>query len=256
MKDNFEYNKQLGCFQIARSLFTDDLWLEKPSWWLKVWIYIIGKANHKDYSEKLKRGSFHTKNSLIFTDCNLASEGVKIDTIENVIKFLKKTQKVATQKTARGYIVTVLNYDRYQTISNFKNGTENGNETAQKRHVYKQEWNNEKKASLPFSKNPIVKQEIGERKDQLEDYRLQLEALGVPAVISEGKLYRDSSSLINNNPINNPEAYIKSLKELDESSLASQKTPEEEWIDKTAREMAIDSSIPLEEAYRRVRAIQ
>ena len=32
MENNFEFNKQYGCFQIARSLFHDELWLLKPAW--------------------------------------------------------------------------------------------------------------------------------------------------------------------------------------------------------------------------------
>lgn len=134
MENSFEFNKQYGCFHVARSLFHDEMWTMKPAWWCKVWIYIIGKANHKDYNKKIKRGDLFTTYHQIYEDCKLVNEGIKENAIDNLFRFLKKTKKCTTRKTTRGFIITVLNYDIYQTISNFRNDTENEIKTTRKRN--------------------------------------------------------------------------------------------------------------------------
>lgn len=60
---------------------------------------------------------------------------------------MKKEQNVTTHKTTRGFIVTVLNYDKYQSFNNYKNDTENGNKTKHKRNTndtITEEWKNDK----------------------------------------------------------------------------------------------------------------
>ena len=37
-----------GAFQVARRMFESEIWLRKPSSWKVIWIYILGKVNHKD----------------------------------------------------------------------------------------------------------------------------------------------------------------------------------------------------------------
>ena len=154
MENSFEINKQKGCFQIARSLFHDEIWLMKPSWWCKVWIYIIGKANHTDYNDKIKRGDLFTTYRQIYSDCNLTLEGVRENAIDNVISYLKDTQKCTTRKTTRGFIITVLNYDLYQTISNYKNDTENEIQTIPKRNGNDMINNNDKNEKMKVAKPP------------------------------------------------------------------------------------------------------
>jgi len=43
-----------GCILIARKIFNSEIW-QKPSDYLKIWVYILGKVNHKN-NNLFKRG--------------------------------------------------------------------------------------------------------------------------------------------------------------------------------------------------------
>lgn len=60
---------------------------------------------------------------------------------------MKKEQNITTHKTTRGFIITVLNYDKYQTFNNYKNDTQNDTQTKRKRNAndtITKEWKNER----------------------------------------------------------------------------------------------------------------
>ncbi|HSW88901.1 MAG TPA: hypothetical protein VLG12_07095 [Candidatus Saccharimonadales bacterium] len=119
MQNSFEYNKKSGYFLTARSIFHSELWRMKPAWWIKVTMYIIGNAQHEDYNDKIKRGDLFTKYSIIYRECNLVAEHIEEKAIKHLIEFLKKIGFCTTRKTTRGLIITIINYDQYQTISNY-----------------------------------------------------------------------------------------------------------------------------------------
>jgi hypothetical protein len=131
--NNFDENKKSGCFQVARSLFNSDIWLDKPAWWIKVWIYLIGRANHND-NKLFKRGQFFTSLDEIYYKCRLNKEGIKKITTDNVVKHLREHQRITTQKTTRGFIINIINYKLYQTLDNYKSYTENEKKATQKLH--------------------------------------------------------------------------------------------------------------------------
>lgn len=109
-----------GAFQIARQIFESELWLNKPSSWFKIWIYILGKANHTD-NKLFKRGenffNFSKEQSLIGKD-------ISIDVIKKFITYAKRMKMIDTEKTTRGLRVFVLNYDNYQSLNNYKSKSE------------------------------------------------------------------------------------------------------------------------------------
>lgn len=127
-----------GKFLIQRDVLQGELWENKPSWWFKVWFYILANANFKDHSKKLKRGDLLTTYEEIYRGCHLAQEGVKPRSIDNVIRGLKSTKQITTRKTTRKFIITVCNYDLLQSFTPFSNDTENdilhGKDTTQTRH--------------------------------------------------------------------------------------------------------------------------
>lgn len=130
-----------GCILLARKTLDSEIWTNKPAWWLKVWIYILMKVNHIDIG-RFKRGQGFFRAEGIQEACSLQLEGITTKTIHNLIKWLKSTTQITTQKTTRGMIITVCNYDEYQDLINYRNDTENDTEneieTKQERH-YKQE---------------------------------------------------------------------------------------------------------------------
>ena len=53
--------------------------------------------------------------------------------VDMFIRWAKKSQMLTTQKTTRGMIVSITNYDVFQTLDNYKNDTENEMKTIRKR---------------------------------------------------------------------------------------------------------------------------
>ena len=127
-----------GCILLARKLQYSDIW-KKPADWLKIWIYILQEVNHSD-GKQFPRGSnfFNVKD--VAREC-----GVSHHSIYKFLKWAKSATLVATRKTTRGVVVSVVNYAKYQTLDNYKSDTRGdmGSETEakQKRH-YKQERKN------------------------------------------------------------------------------------------------------------------
>lgn len=114
-----------GKFLVQRDVLISELWENKPSWWFKVWFYIIANANFKDHSKLLRRGDLLTTYEGIYRGCHLAQEKVKPRSIDNVIRWLKSTRQITTRKTTRGFVISVCNYNQLQSFETFTNDTEN-----------------------------------------------------------------------------------------------------------------------------------
>jgi len=124
-----------GKFFIDREIFEDDIW-EKPAHFLKIWVWIVGRANWKMVKKGGKtyhRGEFLT--SLEETQeankwkVGWRTEKLSIDQVEDVYEFLRKTQRITTRKTTRGLWVKVLNYDYFQTLYSHETNSEGNNES-------------------------------------------------------------------------------------------------------------------------------
>ncbi len=88
---------------------------------------MIGMASHSN-NGALERGQCFLTYEKIWNECRLMVEGVKIRSLDNVIRWLKRTRQITTRKTTRGFYVTISNYGLYQTIANYQNDT--GNDAA------------------------------------------------------------------------------------------------------------------------------
>ncbi len=118
-----ENNKEIfnGAFFVARQIFTSNIWKDKPASWKVIWIYILGQVNHKD-NGKFKRGEGFF---------NLTEErkqiGIDItyNQIREFLRYSKSHKMINTTKTTRGIVIKVLNYNKYQTLNNYQNTTEN-----------------------------------------------------------------------------------------------------------------------------------
>lgn len=132
-------------FQTARSIYNSDIRVRKPSWWFKVRMYIIGSVNHTDGKQFKRWQGFFTYDKIYF-ECYLSSEWVKKSAIKNVLARMKKDGKLTTQKTTRWFIITVLKYNDYQTLDNYKNHTEKKSKRTHKEntnHTITKEWKND-----------------------------------------------------------------------------------------------------------------
>ena len=94
----------------------------KPGDWFKIWFYIISKVNHAD-TELFKKGQGFFKYKWIAESCFVSEAQV-----EHCIRWLKSAEQIATQKTTRGVVITVLNYGDYQGSQKRKEDTKSGTE--------------------------------------------------------------------------------------------------------------------------------
>lgn len=121
-------------FQVSRSIYESDIWYKPPEW-LKIWLYILGNVNYRD-TKQFKRWENFFKYEVIAFVCWCSYK-----TVVNCIKFLKEGRQVVTQKTTRGSIIKVLNYEKYQDLSNYGNtdGNTDGNTSG---NTIKEEYKN------------------------------------------------------------------------------------------------------------------
>lgn len=139
-----------GAFLIARKSFESDLWRNKPMAWWRIFQYIIGHVQHKDFKE-LKRGQGY------FNFSELAREkafgrGVSANSVEHCLLHLRKAESITSKKATWGTLVTVLNYNLYQDLNNYESGTESVSKSgveAEPKRKYKQEWENDKNVNRP-----------------------------------------------------------------------------------------------------------
>lgn len=128
-----------GAFQVARKLFESEIWLDKPSSWFKIWVYILGKVNHKERG-KFRRGEgffqFQQERSLIGKD-------ITSDVIKKAISYFKKNAMIGTKRSTRGMKIIVFKYNTYQSFDNYL-GTEFGTKKALRKHSDTQELKNDK----------------------------------------------------------------------------------------------------------------
>ncbi|MCP4371026.1 MAG: hypothetical protein GY797_23370 [Deltaproteobacteria bacterium] len=128
--DNFSK----GAVIISRSLLESDLWFMPPEY-VKIWIYLIGKANHcsRKYSGYFcKRGQYfcdyqELRNQLKYK-IGYRSKQHHENQMKNLMKYLRDTQRISTMKKPRGILITILNYNAYQTLENYEKTDEKTDE--------------------------------------------------------------------------------------------------------------------------------
>ena len=98
--------------QVSRTIMESDIWYKPPDWF-KIWIHILLNVNFWD-TNQFKRWTNFFQYDFIALSC-----WCSINTVNNCIKFLKGAEQIQNRKTPRGAIITVINYDKYQDLSNY-----------------------------------------------------------------------------------------------------------------------------------------
>ena len=127
-----------GAFQIARKIFESDLWLWKPASWKIVWIYILGKVNHES-KKGFERGEGYFNFS---EEIRRIGNDITYNNIREFLRWSRMNKMINTKRTTRGIRLQVLNYNKYQTLNNYKNTTQNTTQNTsqtQAKHTDKQE---------------------------------------------------------------------------------------------------------------------
>ena len=110
--------------------------MDKPPLTMKLFTWMLLKANRKDGYRGLSRGQFFTT----ISDMREAMSWYvgyrkvtpSIQEIRSSYEALKGNIMIDTAKTTRGMIVTVLNYEHYQDPKNYEEHNEQRNEIATK----------------------------------------------------------------------------------------------------------------------------
>ncbi|MCJ8347229.1 hypothetical protein MJH12_16935, partial [bacterium] len=133
---------------ISRSIVESEIW-DKPPLYLKVWMYLLIRAQHKDF-KGLKRGQLRTSVKEIQENCAWHS-GYRKETptpkkIRTILAWLRnpygvvngsqdeltiKGTMVGITKGTQGMLVTIDKYNAYQDLKNYggNNGSNGGNPT-------------------------------------------------------------------------------------------------------------------------------
>lgn len=130
-----------GYIMISRNIVESEIW-DKPPLYIKVWLYLLTRAQHSDY-RKLKRGQLVTSIPEIIEACSwkvgFRTERPSKSQIFQVLDWLRKLDEagdesntsatmITTTKATHGMLVNIENYDFYQTSKNYESNNDSNNE--------------------------------------------------------------------------------------------------------------------------------
>jgi len=118
----------IGATNWARATLESDIFFKKPDKWFKIWFFIITRVNHKK-NKQFDRGECLTS----YLEINSYTGATK-NQIDHFIRWSKKEGMLATRKATRGFMVNVLKYNKYQSLSNYKCDTKSDLKAKQKRN--------------------------------------------------------------------------------------------------------------------------
>jgi len=155
-----------GAFQVARRLFNHELWLEKPSSWKVIFIYILGHVNYID-NDSFNRG----EGFFMFTkELNDVGYDITIDMIKKCLTYLRNSKVISTERSTRGVKIKVLNYDNYQTLSNYESterSTGSSTREALEKHYDTKEGKEIKNIARVFCSKDWVAELIGGKSEHV-----------------------------------------------------------------------------------------
>lgn len=145
-----------GCILLARKMLDSDLMQQSPLI-VKLWVWILLKAFWKD-GDQIKRGQLLTTIREMQEAMSHYAGWRKIaptkDEIRTAYEALTNATRITTQRTTRGMIISVVNYDSYQDLTAYASHTADHKETATKPTATphdREEGKKNKKYSSSFS---------------------------------------------------------------------------------------------------------
>lgn len=146
---------QGGYILLSRKIIDSEIW-RKPPLYLKIWIYLLSKAQHKQY-KKLEQGQLRTSIPEIMEECSwyvgYRKEKPTKDQVYQVIDWLRKVSEtvdeedakasmITTTKATQGLLINIVNYSTYQDPKNYKSNNDDNNEEDAKATREQQQPNN------------------------------------------------------------------------------------------------------------------
>lgn len=126
-----------GYILLSRKLIESEIW-RKPPLYLKVWVYLLARAQHGDY-KGLKRGELRASIPEIMEDCFWYVGYRKVtptkDQIFQILDWMRKPQNIScesndesnkqatmitTTRATQGMLIKIDNYSLYQQSKNYE----------------------------------------------------------------------------------------------------------------------------------------
>jgi hypothetical protein len=121
---------------------------------LKLWVWMLLEASHKEHGN-LKRGQFFTSlpriQKAMSRKIGWRTEKFTENAIREVMKFLMKTAMIHRMKVLHGSVITILNYDYYQTVENYEFAYDSQNEPQNEPQNNNKNGYNNNKYSCPYN---------------------------------------------------------------------------------------------------------
>lgn len=168
-----------GYIMLSRKMIESEIW-DKPPLYIKIWIYLLTKAQHGDY-KNLERGQLRTSIPEIIEDCSWLVGYRKVkptkDQVYQVIDWLRKSCEstnesnnnptmISTTKATQGLLVNICNYSFYQDPKNYESNNETDNENDTKAT---------RKQQQPDNINKNVKNDKNNKKENTSRSKLKFE---------------------------------------------------------------------------------
>lgn len=194
-----------GYILLSRKLIESEIW-KKPPLYLKVWIYLLSKAQHKEY-KNLKRGQLWITYQDIMEDCSwmvgARKEKPSKSQIFNILEWMRSLcsesndesnskattneTMITTTKATKGILITIENFNVYQNSKNYESNSENNDEsndenspntTTTRNRINKNDNKNDNNISIysifdSYSENPDLRQ-------ALRDYSIMRNKIKAP----------------------------------------------------------------------------
>jgi len=159
--------------KLNRKLLDSDVFKNEKL--LKIWIWILLKANHKENTFLLGRQKLTINKGQFAMGLNKSSENLDLakSTIHYWINYLEKIGKVKLKKTNKYTIITILNWDLYQGVELQKNSKRTLKETNKKERRMNK---NEKEVSIAETSSAEKK-----IKNLLDDKQKHIKIIGLYA---------------------------------------------------------------------------
>lgn len=159
-----------GWIKLYRQIIESEIF-KKPPLYLKVWIYLLSRAQHKDFKD-LKRGELWTSVPEIQEACSWYVGYRKVTPtykeVYSVIQWLREPHEriyerttngntngnmIVTTKATQGMLIKIENYNVYQEPKNYEGNTEGNYERTTKELRTELEGNNINKNDKECNKN-------------------------------------------------------------------------------------------------------
>lgn len=181
MNQENEQKIKEGYVMIARQILRSEI-MDFPLAWRFLWVWMLLRANHSDvkkHGQVFYRGELLTSYEEMIEVCAYMigwrkEEGINKNGVESFVKRLKKDGMITTRKTTMGLFVRIVNYDYFQTPSNYEAYTEADKKTTTKPQtsdtINKNDDNEKNEKNINTGKSPESKtgiERLREQRDKL-----------------------------------------------------------------------------------------